>query len=153
MERFTKTCRRIRCTYYLDRWDWKEVAKGRKFNHKFGYGVLDGYRIIDVAKRHQLVNKQTVYETSNLSVDIDIPENDEGVSQTVSISEEDLKKIHFYRLEHITVTVTIEHARRGDISIYLKSPHGFVSEMVASRPNDWENTGFQDWTMMTVKHW
>jgi kexin len=123
------------------------------FNHKFGYGLLDGYRIVEAAKTHKLVNRQTKFDTGTIDIHQEIPENDEGIRKTVSISESDLNKVEFRRLEHVTVTMDISHSRRGDVNVFLQSPNGYVSEVIVGRPYDEDMSGFPGWTAMTVKHW
>ena len=56
-------------------------------------------------------------------------------------------------LEHVQAHVTVEAARRGDISIYLTSPHGTKSQLLARRPHDSSRAGFHDWPFLTVFCW
>ncbi|KAJ1930026.1 pheromone processing endoprotease, partial [Linderina pennispora] len=39
--------------------DWKDVAQGRKYNHKYGFGKLDAGRIVEAARTFQKVGRQT----------------------------------------------------------------------------------------------
>ena len=57
------------------------------------------------------------------------------------------------RLEHVTVTMNVNHTRRGDLSVDLKSPTGIVSRISVSRVNDAYVGGYEDWTFMSVAHW
>ena len=43
--------------------------------------------------------------------------------------------------------------RRGDIAIYLTSPHGTKSQLLTKRPYDNSRAGFQDWPFLTVFCW
>ena len=137
----------------LEDTDWQEVAMGRKFNHKFGYGVMDGYRIIEAAKRHTLVNPQSSYVIPTQTINVDIPDTGNPLQNKFIVTESELVKRNFSRLEHVTVTVNIKHQRRGDIAVQLISPKGYRSDMLVSRPYDEDPVGFNDWTAMTVKHW
>jgi len=38
--------------------DWVEVANGHKFNHKYGYGKLDAYKLVKAAKTFEKVKLQ-----------------------------------------------------------------------------------------------
>ncbi|KAI8811962.1 galactose-binding domain-like protein [Cladochytrium replicatum] len=69
--------------------------------------------------------------------------DDTYVESLFTVKEADIKANNFKRLEHITVTVTIEHQRRGDVEVTLTSPHGIVSH----------KAGFSNWTFMSVAHW
>jgi len=43
--------------------------------------------------------------------------------------------------------------RRGDLQIYLISPHGTRSVLLAHRRQDLNRAGFTDWPFMTVHSW
>ena len=49
--------------------------------------------------------------------------------------------------------VTLTATRRGDIHIYLTSPAGTRSTLLAQRPMDNSRSGFQNWPFMTVHSW
>ena len=55
------------------------------------------------------------------------------------------------RAEHVTVSVSIQHSRRGDLAITLISPHGTESRL-AERHFDF-NKDYRDWKFMSVFHW
>ncbi len=55
------------------------------------------------------------------------------------------------RVEHVEVTVTVKHAKRGDLSFGIVSPGGYIAE-AASRPND-DNADFTDYTFTTPHFW
>ena len=45
-------------------------------------------------------------------------------------------------------------ARRGDISIYLRSPQGTLSELLPTRKRDFINTnGYRNWEFLSVHYW
>ena len=62
---------------------------------------------------------------------------------------------------HISKTVddnypwlTADHARRGDIMVELRSPHGTVSTLLPYRNFDYINAeGYSYWPFMSVHHW
>ncbi|KAK1020525.1 pheromone processing endoprotease, partial [Friedmanniomyces endolithicus] len=64
-----------------------------------------------------------------------------------------LRKANLERLEHVTVTMNIQHTRRGDLSVELRSPSGMVSHIATHRRNDDASAGYVDWTFMSVAHW
>jgi kexin len=86
-------------------------------------------------------------------IDTDIPNGDVGVSHSIQITDEDIKSNKLKRLEHVTITVKIDHQRRGDISIHLISPNNFVSRMVEARSRDDNTEGYDEWAMMSVAFW
>ena len=82
-----------------------------------------------------------------------IPENDQGLNSTYSVTSADLESVDLKDLEHITVNLDAKHSRRGDISLTLISPNGYVSELLTPRNLDTSTGGFDNWTTMSVKHW
>lgn len=132
---------------------WQTVANGRKFNHKFGYGKLDAYRIVEAAKTFKTLNLQTSFSSKTIAVKKTIPEDDEGLISTFSVTSADLESVDLKNLEHITVNLNARHSKRGDVSLTLISPNGYISELLTSRDLDSKSTGFDDWTTMSVKHW
>jgi len=56
-------------------------------------------------------------------------------------------------LEHVQAHVTLDSSRRGDLAIYLTSPQGTKSQLLARRPHDSSRAGFHDWPFLTVFCW
>ena len=57
------------------------------------------------------------------------------------------------RLEHVILTISFVHKRRGDVSIKLYSPSGTESEMLSTRKYDDSTEGLDEWNFMTVFNW
>ena len=49
--------------------------------------------------------------------------------------------------------MTVDSSRRGDLAIFLTSPHGTKSQLLARRPHDSSRAGFHDWPFLTVFSW
>lgn len=49
--------------------------------------------------------------------------------------------------------ITITHPRRGDLAIYLTSPSGTRSQLLANRLFDHSMEGFKNWEFMTIHCW
>ena len=47
----------------------------------------------------------------------------------------------------------MDSSRRGDLAIYLTSPQGTKSQLLARRPHDSSRAGFHDWPFLTVFCW
>ncbi|KAI9361747.1 peptidase S8/S53 domain-containing protein [Pilaira anomala] len=143
----------------LDDPDWTTLPSGRMFNHKYGYGALDAYRIVELAKRFKSVREQTHLEIISENEKMDIPDStpivdkDKAFKTTLIVTDEMVTEVGLSRLEHVTATVNIEHQRRGDLEILLRSPSGIISQLGTSRKRDKSDAGFVNWTFMTVKHW
>ncbi|ORX51333.1 hypothetical protein DM01DRAFT_1289941 [Hesseltinella vesiculosa] len=138
--------------------DWATLPSGRKYNHKYGYGKLDAYAIVEAAKAFKNVNRQTYLELPVSMEKTAIPDttgenHKKPLQSTILVTQEMLQAAGLSRLEHITATINIEHQRRGDIQILLKSPQDVTSELAAVRPGDGSPDGIVNWKFMSVKHW
>ncbi|KAF9907529.1 pheromone processing endoprotease [Linnemannia zychae] len=142
--------------------DWQETSTGRLFNHKYGYGSLDAYAIVEMAKNWVSVGPQVAYESPVIQVNGDIPSGTDentgitgsiGLPSVFMVTKEALQAVKFGSLEHVTVTVNIAHHYRGEVEVELRSPDSIISILAPQRPKDNTTTGFEDWTFTTVKHW
>ncbi|KAI7862118.1 peptidase S8/S53 domain-containing protein [Spinellus fusiger] len=136
--------------------DWKLLPSGRIYNHKFGYGKLNTYTLIEAAKTFKHVGPQTWFEIP-ITVNATIPDSTHGhkvaLQSTLHITPEMIKAAGLARLEHITATVNIEHQQRGNLVVSLSSPNKVISELATERPSDKSTEGIVDWKFMSVKHW
>ncbi|KAJ3017833.1 UNVERIFIED_CONTAM: pheromone processing endoprotease [Siphonaria sp. JEL0065] len=135
---------------------WLKTQSGRPYSHDFGYGKLDAYQILELAKTWTTVPPHTSFQSPFLSPTGDgtIPqEKGKDVRVSHTVSKDSLKQSKFGRLEHVTVTVNIEHAKRGDVNVDLISPAGIVSKLAVTRHVDNDQGGFRNWTFMSVAHW
>lgn len=76
-----------------------------------------------------------------------------GVKSVTKITQADLDKSNFEKLEHITIKVWVTHGKRGDVEIELISPTGVKSILASVRKFDDDPNGFIGWQFMTLKHW
>lgn len=135
---------------------WELNASGRNFSNRYGYGMLDAYRLVEAARTWTLVKPQAYL----IGDDVEMPDNgtiiaqnDTGVSATYEITADHLRKANFEKLEHFTVKVWIEHEHRGDIEIEMLSPRGTRSVLFSARHRDASKRSMQGWQMMSVKSW
>jgi kexin len=133
--------------------DWTQTpGTGRTFSHQFGYGKLDAWAIVEAAKTWKLVKPQAWFWSPWMHVKKPIPQGDKGLASVFEVTEKMLKDANFERLEHITLTMNIEHQRRGDLSVELVSPQGMISHLSTARRDDEAPFGYVDWTFMSVAH-
>lgn len=124
---------------------WSTNAAGLSFHHQFGAGLVNAAAAVETAATWQnlppraepVLLRQTTVST--------IPDNSLlGVTRTFAVDAP-------LRVEHVTVTVNIRHAARGQLAVTLTSPSGMVSQLVGvhsdRRPN------YTNWTFSTVRHW
>lgn len=133
--------------------DWQETPYGKKFSHQFGYGKLDAYQFVEAAKDWKTVKPQAWYFSPWQHVRHTIPEGDQGLKSTFQVTKANLTKTNLERVEHITVTMNVNHTRRGDLMVDLISPSGIVSHLSTARRLDDVVAGYNDWTFMSVAHW
>ncbi|KAK9483628.1 peptidase S8/S53 domain-containing protein [Lipomyces starkeyi] len=132
---------------------WQLTANGKDFSHRYGYGKLDAFAIVEAAKTYQKVKPQAWFDTHVAAVHKEIPFGKDGCSSYITIDQNDLHNANLERLEHVQVTVNIRHQRRGDLSVKLTSPFGVVSMLATTRRSDDSNEGMVNWTFMSVAHW
>lgn len=132
---------------------WQETKIGKKFSHAWGYGKIDAYALVQKAKTWDLVKPQAWFNSPWLRVLHKIPQGDQGLSSSYEITSDMMKEANIARLEHVTVTMNVNHTRRGDLSVELRSPEGIVSHLSTARKSDNAKVGYIDWTFMTVAHW
>lgn len=133
--------------------DWRKNGVSRMYNHKYGYGTFDSYKLLQAAKRYVTVGPQTSIRLESQRLNKTIPQDSTGISHSISVDHSVLASSRLYRLEHVQVQVFIEHQRRGDISIQLVSPSNSTSTLVESRKFDDSTAGFPGWMMSSVLHW
>ena len=138
---------------HLEDGDWQETKMGKKFSHTFGFGKMDAWRFIEAAKTFSSVKPQAWYHSPWLLVQHDIPQGDQGLASSFDVTSEMLKAVNLETLEHVTITMNVNHTRRGDLSVELRSPGGLISHIATSRPGDGYVGGYEDWTFMSVVHW
>lgn len=132
---------------------WQRTSTGRQFSHTYGYGKIDAWRFVQAAKSWTLVKPQTWFHSPQLRMAAHIPAGDAGLSGSFGVTKSMLRGRTLEQVEHVTVTITIEHCRRGDLSVEVRSPSGVKSYIATQRPKDNHEGGFEDWTFMSVAHW
>ncbi|KAL2139175.1 hypothetical protein VTI28DRAFT_5673 [Corynascus sepedonium] len=137
----------------LDTGDYQETTIGKKFSHTYGYGKLDSYAIVEAAKTWKKVKPQAWFYSPWIHVNQPIPQGDQGVVVEFEVTKDMLQEANLERLEHVTVTMNVEHGCRGDLSVDLISPNKIVSHLSVTRKKDKSTEGYDDWTFMSVAHW
>ncbi|KAJ2806020.1 pheromone processing endoprotease [Coemansia guatemalensis] len=139
--------------------DWADVAQGRKYNHKYGFGKMDAWRIVQGARDFKHVGKQTKIDSPVDNANEDIPplEKSNGESKSVvrkvEVTKEQIDAAKMKGVEHVTVVVDMEHEFRGNVEFWLESPNGVRSQLAAVRQRDSSSKGLHGWKFMSVKHW
>lgn len=133
--------------------EWQDTTIGKKFSHTFGYGKIDSYSLVEKAKTWEKVKPQAWYFSPWIHVKQAIPQGKQGVAASFEVTKDMLKEANVARLEHVTVTMNVDHTRRGDLSVDLISPDGIISHIAVARELDSDPSGYVKWTFMSVAHW
>lgn len=129
--------------------DWKTpVAPGNiNHNHKFGAGLVDATAAVNMAIGWNNLTTQLKRTVAQTGLSVAIPnQNTTGITREFVVPAQDN-----LRVEHVTVTVNINHTPRGNLRISLTSPSGTVSRLAEVRSD--ANDNYANWTFMTVRNW
>lgn len=100
-------------------------AAGLRYSHKYGFGKLDAYEGVKVAKRWKNLGPQVTLEKIK-NVSLAIPDNNYVYSH-INITDPN----EFFTVEHVEVKFEATHPRRGDLVIVLS--HGDMKSILAER--------------------
>ena len=129
--------------------DWKTpVAPDNiNHNHKFGAGLVDATAAVNLAKNWTNLGARLKRSVAQTGLSVAIPNNNPaGITREFVVSAQDN-----LRVEHVTMTVNINHTARGNLKITLTSPSGAVSRLAEVRSDS--NDNYANWTFMTVRNW
>ncbi|XP_069481286.1 furin [Ambystoma mexicanum] len=135
---------------HLNANDWLTNGVGRKVSHSYGYGLLDAGAMVSLAKNWTTMGPQrkcvinVLTEPKDISSRLEVRRKVDACFGTSN---------YIGRLEHVQARLTLSYNRRGDLAIYLTSPMGTRSTLLASRPHDYSSDGFNDWAFMTTHSW
>lgn len=133
--------------------DWRTNGAGFHHSHMYGFGLLNAWRLVNAAKVWESVPFLVSYQSPVLKANEIIPAYPKTLTHTWNVTVSDLRQSGMQTLEHVSVTVTILHPRRGNIEITLVCPSGMTSLIGAKRALDVDTTGLTDWTFSTVRCW
>lgn len=119
--------------------DWVTNDAGYTHNHDYGFGRLDGEKLMDVALSWKLFKKEKHYKLSFAG------ESNVPFEGCVTFSED--RKL---KLEHVVIDVDISVGQRGKLALNLKSPSGIKSRLQEYHRDVAPNIV---WSYMTVRNW
>ncbi len=129
--------------------DWKTAVAPDNINHnhKFGAGLLDATAAVNLAVNWSNLTAQLKRTLAQTGLSVAIPnQNTTGITREFVVAPQDN-----IRVEHVTVTVNINHTARGNLKVTLTSPSGTVSRLAEVRSDS--NDNYANWTFMTVRNW
>ncbi|XP_067943629.1 proprotein convertase subtilisin/kexin type 6-like [Watersipora subatra] len=131
--------------------EFKTNGAGRKYSHKYGYGLMDCGKMVEMAESWQTVPEQLLSQ-----LPVVFPQHqltNKYVKEIVisNCSANDTCCIRY--LEHVQVTLSLTSEKRGQLTVKLISPHGTESTLLPTRSQDTTSTGFSNWSLMSVHFW
>ncbi len=127
--------------------DWITNGGGLHFNHNFGAGVIDVQAAVNAAATWTPLGPQQSQTAALTGLPASIPDNSAaGLVRTFT-----LDAANALRVEHVTLTVTLNHTNRGQLAVSLTSPQGTVSRLAEKHSDSGDN--YTQWTFSSVRHW
>ena len=141
----------------MDR-DLAPRANQRGFRHSYGYGfgALKAPRMIQVARDHKLVpaNMSTIRVPMVPTTTMDPHTGAISGGEMPFTYQFNMSAHSMNFIEHVELTVQLQHPRRGSVQIVLVSPYGTESIMAPRRPlDDGTQYGVEGWTFTSVRFW
>ncbi|XP_021093508.1 proprotein convertase subtilisin/kexin type 7 isoform X2 [Heterocephalus glaber] len=133
--------------------DWLTNEAGFSHSHQHGFGLLNAWRLVNAAKIWTSVPYLASYVSPVLKENKAILRSPHLLEVLWNVSRMDLEMSGLKTLEHVAVTVSIAHPRRGSLELKLFCPSGMVSLIGTPRSMDSDPSGFDDWTFSTVRCW
>ncbi|KAJ7990216.1 hypothetical protein DPEC_G00298010 [Dallia pectoralis] len=133
--------------------DWSVNGAGFHHSHQHGFGLLNAWRLVNAAKVWETMPFLVSYHSPVLKEEGLIPACPKQLNLTWNVSAADLQLSGMQTLEHVSVTLTMVHPRRGNVEIVLLCPSGMLSLIGARRDLDTDASGYSDWTFSTVRCW
>lgn len=132
---------------------WQTNGIGLKFNHLFGFGVLNAANMVRTAARWKTVPPRYRCSAGLISTPHNIPQ-DGAIELTINTDACYNQPNNIQYLEHVQAFITLESSRRGDVTINMTSPSGTKSMLLNRRPKDDDSKdGFKSWPFMTTHTW
>ena len=136
------------------RWEsgWLINGVGRKYSHKFGYGLMNAEAMVRLAEVWTPVPVQRFCESQPMTKIMPIPVSGSlTVQMPVTGCVGENNEIRY--LEHVQARLTIKFRPRGNLRITLFSPSGTASTLLSPRIRDEFEDTFSDWPFLSVHFW
>ncbi|KOC66569.1 Neuroendocrine convertase 1 [Habropoda laboriosa] len=133
---------------------WFRNSAGFLFNSRFGFGLMNAYRLVTASSIWTTVPDKTICK-----VDITRLWNKKlayGKPRALRFDAKNqclLAGNEIAFLEHVEIKVSIRYSFRGALQMHLTAPSGFTVQLL--KPRKWDNStsGFKEWKFMSVASW
>lgn len=130
---------------------WTINGAGHHVSHKFGFGLMDCGRMVELAQKWNNVPERLLCNTTRHNYQI-LPRNGKLTDVMVITGCDEIDGKVIDRLEHVEVYVEMSTEYRGHTKIVLTSPSGTRSVLLSPRSKDKYN-GEWEFSFMTVHSW
>jgi len=133
---------------------WLTNARGRQYNHRFGYGLMDTAELVDLAEKWRNVPLQHICQSAVMKVDMKIPDgigDRARVSMTSDGCAGTINSVN--HLEHVQCKISLTYIPRGNLMLVLTAPSGTRSTLLFPRPRDTLGSRFDQWPFLSVHFW
>ena len=125
---------------------WANNGAGLPFSHDYGFGMIDANAAVAMALNYTPMRPEISATLFASNRNIAIPDNSPTpTTQTVAFNGS-------LKVTHAELTVTVAHARRGDLEFALVSPLGTRSILAETRTTD-TGADYSNWTFTSVNYW
>lgn len=108
--------------------------------------MIDAAAAITIAKDWTNLTNRKQQDFNSPSINLAIPDdNQNGVTHSFEVTGEEL------RVEHVILTIDINHSYRGDLKIILTSPDG--TQSILATTSDSSEKGYDKYPLLSVRHW
>eukprot|EP00118_Oscarella_pearsei_P015026 m.132562 g.132562 ORF g.132562 m.132562 type:complete len:317 (+) comp38083_c0_seq16:3024-3974(+) len=130
---------------------WHLNQAGLHHNNKFGFGIMDAWRLVAASQVLPLVPPLVVWTGDEVQVGEEIPSESRSLDLYYNVSSSDIP-LSLVTLEHVQVHTKLVHSNLGDVEISLVCPSKTPSVIGQTRPQD-RSSGKREWTFATVRCW
>ena len=126
--------------------EWSENGAGLWFNPNYGFGLVDAYNAVMMAKSFQNLPTLQITPDYTYEEQISIPDNNQtGISFDINVSQD-------MNIEYVNLWIDLDHTFVGDLEITLTSPAGTVSKL-AYPTADYKlsDSGLNNWRFGSVQ--
>jgi len=127
--------------------------RGFLVSSRYGFGLMDAGRMVELAKNWQNVPTLRSCQTINSNFKINTVQKVDALEAVLSTDACFGTDSEVNFIEQVEIVVSIQAPVRGNLEMYLTSPMGTRSLILPKRPKDQSGEGFKRWPFMTVQLW
>ena len=126
---------------------WSTNGVGTRYSHYFGFGSLDGGKMVELARDWKSVPPAFQCRLHTSLHDLPL------ISDQRLVLPLSVRGCQVVQVEHVQVNLSVSARNRGQVEVMLESPSGTKSTLLPQRPLDLSPYGIYKHTLMTVHMW